>query len=85
MCAERNAIFQAVAQGALSKEQKIKAVVVVTPTDKVVAPCGARRQVIQEFGPDAEIFLCGTGAAAQQFKLSDLLPHAFGPKDLGEK
>src|ERR1051326_182985 len=85
MCAERNAIFQAVAKGALSKERKLKAVVVVTPTETLTAPCGACRQVIHEFGPDAEIFLCGTGATVQQFKLSDLLPHAFGPKDLEEK
>ena len=41
MCAERNAIFQAVAKGALSKERKLKAVVVVTPKEKVTPPCGA--------------------------------------------
>src|SRR3954467_3756271 len=35
ICAERNAIFQAVAKGAISKERKLKAVVVVTPTDKL--------------------------------------------------
>src|SRR5271169_5350356 len=46
ICAERNAIFQAVArQGAT----KIRAVLVYTPTKKPTAPCGACRQVINEF------------------------------------
>ena len=80
MCAERNAIFQAVARG----QRKIKAVVVVTPK-KGVTPCGACRQVINEFNPDADIFSFGKGAAAQHFKLSQLLPDAFGPKNLGRK
>jgi len=78
MCAERNAIFQAVAQGI----RKLKAVVIVTPTDKATPPCGACRQVINEFGPDAEIFVFGSGSVAQQWKLSDLLPDAFGPDNL---
>src|SRR5438270_7464185 len=84
MCAERNAIFQAVAKGALSKERKLKAVVVVTPTEKLTAPCGACRQVIYEFceEADADIFIFGA-KGAESFKLSALLPHAFGPKDLG--
>jgi cytidine deaminase len=46
MCAERNAIFQAVAKGELSKDVKLKAVVIVTPKEKLTAPCGACRQVI---------------------------------------
>jgi len=80
MCAERNAIFQAVAQGI----RKLKAVVIVTPTDQATPPCGACRQVINEFGPDAEVFVFGSGSVAQQWKLADLLPEAFGPDNLGE-
>jgi cytidine deaminase len=78
ICAERNAIFQGVARGL----RKLNAVVIVTPTDKATPPCGACRQVIYEFGPNAEIFVFGSGNVAQQFKLSDLLPDAFGPEDL---
>jgi len=83
MCAERNAIFQAVAKGALSKERKLKAVVVVTPKEKVTPPCGACRQVIYEFceEADADIFIFGANNA-DSFKLSMLLPDAFGPKDV---
>jgi len=81
MCAERNAIFQAVAQGA----RKVKAVVIVTPTETLTPPCGGCRQVINEFGPEAEIFVFGSGNTARHFKLSELLPDAFGPENLGQE
>src|ERR1043165_9617774 len=47
-CAERTAIFSAAAAG----ERKLKAVVVFTPTPTPTIPCGACRQVINEFGAD---------------------------------
>jgi len=83
ICAERNAIFQAVAKGALSKTLQLKALVVVTPTEKLTPPCGACRQVIYEFceEADADIFIFGANNA-DSFKLSVLLPDAFGPKDV---
>jgi cytidine deaminase len=83
-CAERNAIFQAVAKGALSKDRKLKAVVVLTPKKKLATPCGACRQVINEFGPNAEVFLFGRGKTGQKVTMSKLLPHAFGPLNLGK-
>jgi cytidine deaminase len=79
MCAERNAIFQAVAKG----RRDIRAVVIVTATKESTPPCGACRQVVNEFGPDAEVFLFGKGKTGTKFKLSKLLPRAFGPKNLG--
>src|SRR3954463_3809420 len=48
-CAERTAIFAAVAAG----ERILKAVAVYTPTQVPTSPCGACRQVINEFGDDA--------------------------------
>ena len=78
MCAERNAIFQAVAQG----QRDITAIVIVTATKELTPPCGACRQVINEFGPNAEVFLFGRGKAGTKFKMSKLLPRAFGPKNL---
>ena len=48
-CAERTAIFGAVAAG--GPKLKLACVVVYTPTSKPTAPCGACRQVIYEFGP----------------------------------
>jgi cytidine deaminase len=78
MCAERNAIFQAVAKG----RQKLKAVVIITPTKTLTPPCGACRQVINEFGPDAEVFIFGSGKTGRKISLSKLLPDAFGPLNL---
>jgi cytidine deaminase len=78
ICAERNAIFQAVGRGA----RRIKAIVVFTPTAKPASPCGACRQVINEFGPDAEVIsVCG-GPDILRRTLAELLPDAFGPHDL---
>jgi len=83
ICAERNAIFQAVAKGGLAKDRKLKAVVIVTPKKKLTPPCGACRQVINEFGPNAEIFIFGRGKTGRKITLSKLLPRAFGPLNLG--
>ena len=77
-CAERTAIFSAVAAG----EQKFKCVVVYTPTRKATAPCGACRQVINEFGPDAVVISVCDSDRRLETTLPELLPHAFGPKDL---
>jgi len=73
VCAERNAVSRAVADGA----RNIDAVVVYTPTPEPVTPCGACRQVIAEFGSGARIRCICDGPAILEFDLADLLPHAF--------
>ena len=78
ICAERNAVFRMVADG----HQKIKAVVVYTPTPEPTAPCGACRQVINEFGPDARIVCVCDGEGRIERTLGELLPDAFGPANL---
>ena len=78
MCAERNAIFQAVAHG----HQSIRVVVIVTPTDFPTPPCGACRQVINEFGPAAEVVAVAKSGSVLHMPLDDLLPKAFGPHNL---
>ena len=80
ICAERNAIFSAVA--ALAVLPVITAVMVYTPTSIPTAPCGACRQVINEFGPDAEVLCVCDGPESIRMTLSALLPEAFGPKNL---
>jgi len=72
ICAERTAIFGAVARGA----RRIDAVVLYTPTHSISTPCGACLQVIAEFGPDALIVCCSDGAE-HQYALKELLPAAF--------
>lgn len=78
ICAERNAIFQMVSQGG----HKVKAVVIYTPTTQPAAPCGACRQVINEFGPAALVISVCDGPDVLKKKLSALLPDAFGPAHL---
>jgi cytidine deaminase len=80
ICAERNAIFQAVFQ--CQGHLVIRAIVVFTPTDAPTAPCGACRQVINEFGPEAEVLSVCNGPGVIQRRLASLLPDAFGPASL---
>lgn len=77
-CAERTAIFSAAAAG----ERKISAVVVFTPTSTPTTPCGACRQVINEFGPDARVISICASKQRVDTTLAALLPGAFGPADL---
>ncbi len=77
-CAERNAIFAAVFAGV----RRIVAVAVHTPTERPVSPCGACRQVIFEFGPEALVASCCDGPHAARWSITELLPGAFGPASL---
>ena len=77
-CAERNAIGHLVMAGELA----FTAIVVYTPTPTPTAPCGACRQVLYEFGPDAEVISVCDGDGVLRSTVSELLPGAFGPRDL---
>jgi cytidine deaminase len=77
-CAERTAIFSAAAEG----ERKIKAVVVYTPTPTPTMPCGACRQVINEFGSQAIVIGICKSAKRIETTLPALLTEAFGPENL---
>jgi cytidine deaminase len=73
-CAERTAIFSAVAQ--LGPKIEIRAVSVVNDRGVPCSPCGACRQVIYEFGPDAIIFFQGS-KGPKQAHITRLLPEGF--------
>ena len=77
-CAERTAIFQMIAGG----ETTFETLVIYTPTAQPTAPCGACRQVINEFNPDADIISICDGPGILRSKAGELLPLAFGPKNL---
>ena len=77
-CAERTAIFSAIAAG----EKSVSAVAVYTPTPLPTAPCGACRQVINEFGPEALVLCICDSKNRIETTLPALLPAAFGPGDL---
>ncbi len=74
ICAERNAIFAAVA--AEGTGMRIQAVAVATERDVPCAPCGACRQVIYEFGPDAIVLFRGH-SGTEQMAITNLLPEGF--------
>jgi cytidine deaminase len=73
-CAERTAIFSAVAR--LGPKIEIRAVAVTNDHGVACSPCGACRQVIYEFGPDATIFFQGA-QGPKQAHITELLPEGF--------
>jgi cytidine deaminase len=72
ICAERNAVFSAVAAG----ERDFKGVAVVADSKEPVTPCGACRQVLAEFGLDLPICSANLRGDTYAASLRDLLPRA---------
>lgn len=79
ICAERNAVFQMVADGC----QRMLAVVVVTENGG--SPCGACRQVLVEFSADIPVVLADTKGGLRTTSLYTLIPDHFGPEHLSEE
>lgn len=73
-CAERTAIFSAVAQ--LGPKIEIRAIAVVNNHGVPCSPCGACRQVIYEFGPEAVILFQGK-TIWKKSHITELLPEGF--------
>lgn len=73
-CAERTAIFSAVAK--LGPKIEVRAVAVANDHGVACSPCGACRQVIYEFGPDAVVFYQGR-KGPKQSHITELLPEGF--------
>lgn len=72
ICAERNAIFHAIACGCRS----FKAIAIVSDSTNLISPCGACRQVLSEFHCD-EIILTKADGSFTIVSLKDILPLAF--------
>ena len=70
ICAERNAVFAAVAAGC----REFAKIVIVADTEVPASPCGACRQVLAEFNPDLELVLSNFRGSRETFRLSELLP-----------
>ena len=73
-CAERTAIFSAVAE--LGPKIEIRSIAVVNDQGVPCSPCGACRQVIYEFGPDATVLFQGK-KAWKKSHITELLPEGF--------
>jgi cytidine deaminase len=78
ICAERNAIFQAAAQG----ERQLVSVAIYIPQEAFATPCGACRQVMREFASDCSVILINKQGVTKVLKLAQLLPDSFGPGHL---
>jgi cytidine deaminase len=77
MCAERVAVFKAVAEG----EREFEAIAVVTANAGM--PCGSCRQVLSEFGLETRVIIADIeGSISCELSVGDLLPGAFRPGDL---
>lgn len=79
MCAERVAVYSAIAAGA----KRIHAVGLVTQSHQRIAPCGACRQVLAEFcDPSVLVFTSSGEGTPHSWTVGDLLPSAFTAIDL---
>ena len=85
-CAERTAIFSAVAEG----QKEFEAIAIVGGNEdaselEFCAPCGVCRQVMREFcDPKTfEIILARNTSDYKVFTLEEMLPMSFGPENLG--
>jgi len=72
LCAERNAIFSAVAAG----HRSFTAIVVYVDSKEVFPPCGACRQVIHEFGSEITVIYANHNSITKT-DIASLLPGAF--------
>lgn len=81
VCAERVALHCYAAGGL---QVPVMAVAVVGDGEDPCPPCGACRQVIFEFGPDAIVYSSGDGGRPLVASIRQLLPHPFGPRRLAQ-
>lgn len=82
LCAETVAVAKAMADGTRGG---LEAVAVTGPGDQPITPCGRCRQVLNELaqlGGTDPIVLCVGPHEVRRVRLSELLPHAFGPASL---
>lgn len=82
ICAERSAVAAAASAG----HREIAAVAVSAPRSMGTSPCGACRQVLNEFRPAGGDFpvILDDGADGIVTSIDELLPRAFGPRNLAE-
>ncbi|MTV26315.1 cytidine deaminase [Nitriliruptoraceae bacterium ZYF776] len=80
-CAEQSALAAMATAGVRSP---VTTVAVVGDGNDPCTPCGACRQTIFEFGPDATVFASGDGGRPLVAHITELLPHGFGPSRLAQ-
>lgn len=81
MCAERNALYNAMMHG--YKKEDFEALALAADTDRPCSPCGACRQVISELFPNNKpIYMANIKGDIEETEVTELLPFAFSEDDL---
>lgn len=81
MCAERNALYNAINHG--FKKDDFAAIAVVGDTNNPITPCGACRQVMSELlDSKTPIYMANLKGDVQTTNMVELLPFAFDDSDL---
>jgi cytidine deaminase len=73
LCAERVALYHALTHGG----RDFSAVAISTDTTAATYPCGACRQALIEFCPDAQVLIVTRGGLTATTTVRELVPHAF--------
>ena len=84
LCAETVAVAKAMEDG---HRGGLEEVAVIADTQEPVSPCGRCRQVLNELaalGETDPLVWCAGEGEVLELRLSELLPHAFGPAALGK-
>ncbi len=78
ICAERTAVFKAFSEG----ERKFKAIAIASDSPDFCPPCGSCRQVLLDLCGNIDVIMINHKKDLKILKLNELLPLAFGDKDL---
>jgi cytidine deaminase len=79
ICAERTALLKAVSEG---HRDDWVVLAIAGRGEDYCWPCGSCRQMLYEFAPGLRVLAARGDGTFQTARLSELLPHAFGPKSL---
>ncbi|MBS1270877.1 MAG: Cytidine deaminase [Candidatus Marinimicrobia bacterium] len=79
LCAERVAMFSALADG----HRKFSAIAVAT--ENGATPCGACRQILWEFAGDIPVYLINDTNEVTELSMGEFFPHPFDSSKLPEK
>lgn len=81
ICAERTAVFRAVAEG----KKKFRSIAITSDDNGFITPCGACRQVLSEFAPALEIVLVTSKGKTKVTTLDKLFPTPPDLKKLNKR
>jgi cytidine deaminase len=81
ICAERNAVFQAVSHGRVN----FRSIAIASDSKEFLPPCGACRQVLAEFNPSIEIILTTSDGRSRVMSLAELFPLPTDLRSLARK